>query len=99
MGNDEVEALQALCAGLGAVALLATVGWLRARDRARGFAEQLHRQRQTDTEAELRRAVESMALEIERLGEGQRFMSRVLGEGTARPGTPLPAPVRHNTPH
>ena len=50
----------------------------------------------------LEQAVESIALEVERISEGQRFTTKLLADRTQ--GDPLRAvapsePVRHRTPH
>jgi hypothetical protein len=50
--------------------------------------------------ARVEQAVESIALEIERIGEGQRYVTKLLNE-PARPlpaGLPVPA-LRIDTPH
>ncbi len=42
--------------------------------------------------ARLEQAVESIAIEIERVGEGQRFVTKVLADRTTSPPAALPAP-------
>ena len=46
-------------------------------------------------------AVETIAIEIERMGEGQRFVTKLLAEGAGKlPESSMPAPsVRVKTPH
>jgi hypothetical protein len=48
--------------------------------------------------AELGQAVDAIALEMERIAEGQRLVTRLLEQGTARDGVPAP-PSRSATPH
>ena len=55
-----------------------------------------------DRMTRLEQAVESIALEVERISEGQRFTTKLLADRTQ--GDPLRAvspsePVRHRTPH
>jgi len=46
-------------------------------------------------------AVETIAVEIERMGEGQRFVTKLLAEGAGKlaEGAPPAASVRVKTPH
>jgi hypothetical protein len=50
----------------------------------------------------LEQAVESIALEVERISEGQRFTTKLLADRAQaelmRPVSP-PEPIRHRTPH
>jgi hypothetical protein len=62
------------------VFLLGALGlWLRYRER-RAARTMEQEQRVAAELQELRAAIDSIALEVERLGEGQRFVSRVLVE-------------------
>ena len=48
----------------------------------------------------LEQAVEAVAIEVERIAEGQRFVTKLLAERAAAERTPaLPAPERVITPH
>ena len=49
----------------------------------------------------IEQAIESIAVEVERIGEAQRFTTKLLAERGAREGTPVMArpPERVNTPH
>ena len=95
--RDAIALLIAVGGTLSVTTTVATIAWVRARDRAKILQEQLRQWRQVEAETDLRRAVESMAVEIERLGESQRFMSRMLGERTPIPISPPQS--RMNTPH
>ena len=46
----------------------------------------------------LERAVESIALEVERVGEGQRYLTRVLADRPPQGAAPMPR-AQTNTPH
>ena len=65
------------------------------RGRERGTAERVGA---TDG-YRLEQAVEAMALEVERIAEGQRFVTRLLAERAAEKAPALPAPPRVVTPH
>ena len=51
--------------------------------------------------ARIEEAVDAIAIEIERMGEGQRFVTKLLAERTqqALPDSPIPAGGRVTTPH
>lgn len=68
---------------------------------ARAYARTLDRRSQQaslppgleDRLLQLQHSVDSMALEVERISEAQRFTSRLLAEGASRPpAAPPPAP-------
>ena len=78
--------------------LAATVAWLRARERALRAEERLaalqsHR-REPGAELEVVRALDAIAVEVERIGEGQRYVtnllaSRPLPDDVLRPALPV----------
>ena len=79
------------------------IAWVRARERA--LRAQLDGVRPQATAADpsekLERAVDAIALEVERISEGQRFVTRLLaerGEPVRQPGARL-EPPRATTPH
>jgi len=49
--------------------------------------------------ARLEAAVESIAIEVERISEGQRFTTRLLTEQKQQPSLSLPRPGKFDTPH
>ena len=49
--------------------------------------------------ARLEMAVESIAIEVERISEGQRFTTRLLSEAVQKPAPRLERPGQINTPH
>jgi hypothetical protein len=74
--------------------------WLQHRERlAELAARPAVEAGDADRLARVERAVEAVALEVERIGEGQRYLTRVLGErprASAPSALPLP---RTDTPH
>ncbi len=71
----------------GIVLLLLIQAW-RAR-RRRGRAERADALAPQRAPAELVAAVEAMAIEVERIGEGQRFITQLLADDRARTRAPL----------
>jgi hypothetical protein len=65
------------------------------RDRLRGIADRFA----GPEPARLEQAVDAIALEVERIAEGQRFVTRLLAERAAEKAPALPAPPRVVTPH
>jgi hypothetical protein len=49
--------------------------------------------------ARLEVAVESIALEVERISEGQRFTTRLLNEAARASSPRVAAPIKQDTPH
>ena len=45
------------------------------------------------TNAQLAEAIDAIAVEVERIGEGQRFLAKVLTERTQRSGGRTPSPI------
>lgn len=87
--------------GIGCATLLGALSaWLRYR--ARGPAQKDARRAEqfeqlADEVRALRVTVEAVAVEVERLGEGQRYTARLLGE--RREASATPTPPRSVTPH
>ena len=85
---------------LGSTAMFAWL-WTRARERA--LRAELERRPQLDPMVDLQtlaHTVEAMAIEVERIAEGQRFTTRLLSE--RKDGAAAPAnrpPERVITPH
>jgi hypothetical protein len=82
--------------------------WLGHRERraTREAAQNMvtDRDRLTAELQDLRGALETVAVEVERLGEGQRYLTRVLAERSAAPGAvaavrAAQTPARVVTPH
>jgi hypothetical protein len=80
------------------VALL--VAWLRARDRAARAEAFLEGRSSLRSEPErLAPAIEAIAIEVERVGEAQRFLTRVLSERPPQAETTSKRPSGSVTPH
>ena len=66
---------------------------MRRATRGRRPAQPEHRRREDDLDVRLARienALEALAIEIERIGEGQRFLTRLLAQSAIPPaGQPL----------
>lgn len=80
-----------------------TALWLSARARARRAEAIIHQlavmpalRGEGQVDPGLGTAVDAIAIEVERIAEGQRFITKVLGD---RPAKELPAPPRAVTPH
>src|SRR5690242_12629941 len=80
--SDFVFSLLVVASGLFAASTLGfAVAWLRARERAIRAEQRLAPPLTGDARVErLERAMESIAVEVEQMAEGQRFVSRLLGE-------------------
>lgn len=82
--------------------LLARVGLLP--DETAGFAEKVNAVRATsDDPRTLAQALDAIVVEVERIGEGQRFLTRVLAErnelrSAGKSTSPLPNSVKAPTP-
>ena len=89
----------ASCAAAGYIVRVITNGVLRYREQSARI-EQAAATRPTDERmARLELAVESIAVEIERISEGQRFTTRLLSEAVQKPVPRLDRPGQVNTPH
>jgi hypothetical protein len=100
--SDVVFSLLILASGVFAASTIGfAVAWIRARERAIRAEQQLGAPAPVGDARfdRLEEAVESMAVEVERMAEGQRFVSKLLAE---RPGQERDAgarPARVITPH
>lgn len=96
--NHVIGLLMFGCLGLGASSLTLLILWIRARERA--LRNQLKHQTSDDRIEHLVNAVDAIAIEVERVSEGQRFTTQVLTQGprVAEQRRVLP-PERVITPH
>lgn len=97
---NEILSFQATFFICGTVAFVASLRFIRR------FLELRHeRQMRAPTDdlaerlARIESAVEATALEVERIGEANRFVAKVLGERVAPPAPLSRAPERIITPH
>jgi hypothetical protein len=72
---------------------------VRHREQDRKIAEVKAATVSDDRLARLESAVESIAIEVERISEGQRFTTRLLSEQKQQPPLTLPRPGNFDTPH
>ena len=102
LDNDDLIALLTIgCVTLGTSALALAIAWVRARERA--IRAQSELKALGESRAGVRRleeAVDAISLEVERISEGQRFVSKLLADRNEQLLSPpeLKAP-RSITPH
>lgn len=72
---------------------------VRHREQDRKIAELGAPSISDDRLARLESAVEAIAIEVERISEGQRFTTRLLTEQKQQPLLELPRPGKFDTPH
>jgi hypothetical protein len=88
-GHHAAEVFFLSSAALGTTTIVFATLWVRARERAARAEAFLEGVRLMGARPETTHpALEAMAVEIERIGEGQRFLTRVMSEQSARPGSP-----------
>lgn len=90
--------------GVGAAVWLGSLGWLNVKkfEREAQAGPALPRRQPDEMLARIDRIeqiVEATAIEVERITESQRYLTRTLGERAALPPVDLPAPRRNDTPH
>ena len=101
MAAADLEFYQAFLSTSGLAALCATVAWWRARKRAVRAEAEVAALRAASEYPGLRHAVDAIdaiAIEVERIGEGQRFLTRTLREPGVGPAAPPRSPGRVDTP-
>ncbi|MEP6992759.1 MAG: hypothetical protein ABJA80_17620 [bacterium] len=77
--------------------------WMEHRERMAAIAAEAHRPPEDAArQTRLEQAIDTIALETERLGEGQRYLTRLLAERAERDGHAAVRPRSHervDTPH
>jgi len=92
--------LMALCgAGLFASTIGFAALWIRAKDRATRAESLLEGMRMMGARDGGNFALDAIAEEVERIGEGQRFLTRIMSEQANRVSPPSRPPVGTTTPH
>lgn len=100
MHLDAIVAANIVIGTLFTTAIGFAVAWVRARERATR-AEMARRMLPTAAEeqlAQLQRATEAIALELERIGEAQRFTARLLSERAPGASPVLPSSATQRAP-
>ena len=73
--------------------------WIRARDRATRAESLLEGMRMMGARDGSSAALDAIAEEVERIGEGQRFITRIMSEGASRAEQVRPRTSGSITPH
>ena len=73
--------------------------WIRARDRATRAESLLEGMRYSGRADSMSPALDAIAEEVERIGEGQRFITRIMSESASRAEPARPRPSGSITPH
>lgn len=90
MDEGEVAALFIVFASITTVVLTFARMWFKHQDRKNSVRELGNVPAGLDHRLErIEQAVDAIAVEVERLAEGQRFATRLLSEGAARVEAPL----------
>jgi len=95
--NHFIKLLEAGCITLFASSVTLLVLWVRARERA--LRVEPRHQTSDDRIEHLVNAVEAIAIEVERVSEGQRFTTQVLTQGPRATVEQRRVPERVITPH
>ena len=85
-------------AGLFASTIAFAALWIRAKDRATRAESLLEGMRMMGAREGGNFALDAIAEEVERIGEGQRFLTRIMSEQASRASLPSRAPGS-TTPH
>ena len=86
-------------AGLFASTIAFAALWIRAKDRATRAESLLEGMRMMGARDGGNFALDAIAEEVERIGEGQRFLTRIMSEQANRASLPSRAPGSTTTPH
>jgi hypothetical protein len=73
--------------------------WIRARERATRAESLLEGMRMGGRGDSMSPALDAIAEEVERIGEGQRFITRIMSEGASRAELTRPRTPGSITPH
>lgn len=85
-GHELVDAILSVALGVfGTGLIICRIGWRRAEQKIRDLELELHRQSgpaEVAGDTRLVERVESLAVQLDRLAEGQEFLSRVIADRT-----------------
>ena len=88
-----------MCGGLFATSVTFATLWIRARDRATRAESLLEGMRMGGRSEGTSTALDAIAEEVERIGEGQRFITRIMSESANRAELTRPRAPGTITPH
>jgi hypothetical protein len=88
-----------MCGGLLATTVTFAALWVRARDRATRAESLLEGMRMSGRADSMSPALDAIAEEVERIGEGQRFITRIMSESASRAELTRPRTPGSITPH
>jgi hypothetical protein len=82
--NHLAELIAMACTGLFFTSVGFAALWVRARERATRAESLLEGMRMMGARDGSSAALDAIAEEVERIGEGQRFITRIMSEGASR---------------
>jgi hypothetical protein len=82
--NHLAELIAMACTGLFCTSVGFAALWVRARERATRAESLLEGMRMMGARDGSSTALDAIAEEVERIGEGQRFITRIMSEGASR---------------
>jgi hypothetical protein len=83
--------------GLFTTTIAFAIAWMRARERAVRAEAYMDGLRSVSSQQGVSPAIDAIAMEVERIGEGQRFLTKVIAE--QRPNAIPQRPIGSITPH
>jgi hypothetical protein len=93
------ELLALFSAGMTFMTITFAALWIRARDRATRAESLLEGMRMGGRGDSMSPALDAIAEEVERIGEGQRFITRIMSESAGRAELARPRTPGSITPH
>ena len=97
--NHLAELFAMVTVGLFSTTIGFAVLWIRARDRATRAESLMEGMRMTSGRDGSSAALDAIAEEVERIGEGQRFITRIMSESASRGEPARPRTSGSITPH
>jgi hypothetical protein len=97
--NHLAELIAMACTGLFFTSVGFAALWVRARERATRAESLLEGMRMMGARDGSSTALDAIAEEVERIGEGQRFITRIMSEGASRAEQVRPRSSATVTPH
>ena len=97
--NHLAELIAMACTGLFFTTIGFAALWVRARERATRAESLLEGMRMMGARDGSSTALDAIAEEVERIGEGQRFITRIMSEQASRAELARPRTPGYITPH